>query len=66
MFSVVGYCPICGCPIYCVSVWNAITPPPSILTCNCLNRKESNVKISYIHTKVGYNRDSIDDTTENN
>jgi hypothetical protein len=35
MFTVVGYCPKCGAPIYAPSVWNAITPPPSYKTCTC-------------------------------
>lgn len=33
--AVVGYCNICGAPIYASSVWMGTIPPPSTPSCGC-------------------------------
>ena len=35
MFTVVGYCPRCGAPIYSPSSWAGTLPSPSYHSCNC-------------------------------
>lgn len=35
MYTVVGHCPKCGAPVYTYSVWHAVTPPPSMPSCQC-------------------------------
>jgi hypothetical protein len=35
MYSIVSNCPKCGAPIYVVSPWWGLTPPPTTYSCEC-------------------------------
>jgi len=37
-YTIVGYCPRCGAPIYSPLVWYGVTPPPVIRSCTCFGR----------------------------
>lgn len=41
MFTVVGSCPKCGCPIYAPTIHHSILPPPSTPTCDCAPRAQT-------------------------
>ena len=43
MYTIVGYCPKCGAPIYSPTVWFAITPPPTMYPCGCFSQNKNTV-----------------------
>ena len=45
-WTVVGYCPKCGAPIYAPTVWMGVTPPPVYYTCECAGGNRDQVVTS--------------------
>ena len=37
-YTIVGYCPKCGAPIYTETVWHGTCPHPSIYSCMCYSQ----------------------------
>lgn len=44
--TIVGHCPLCGCPIYSQPLIKGIMVPPNLFSCKCQeNKLTTNIKI---------------------